>query len=295
MPVVVTGAAGFLGSAVVAELVRRGDRVVAIDRRPAGRTGVGALRADLCDGDAEVRAVLRDADAVIHLAGCPGVRDQCPDVALRRHRDNVLATRAVLAGTPYPVPVVVASSSSVYGDVRPGRASRETDPVCPRGGYAESKRRMERLCLPRLACGAPVVVARPFTAVGEGQRPDMALARWIGAACAGRPLQVFGGLDRTRDFTDVRDVARALIALVGCTGIVNVGTGTPRTLGALIAAVGQVLGEQPEVVVLPAPVVDVSHTWADPTRLTQFTGLRPATDLPAVVARAADSLLLAAA
>jgi nucleoside-diphosphate-sugar epimerase len=295
VPVVVTGAAGFIGSAVVSRLLEVGEQVVAIDRLPVLRAGVTTVRADLCDGEPAVQGALRAADSVIHLAGCPGVRDRAPGVQRRRRRDNVDATRAVLAATPADVPVVVASSSSVYGGARHGRASREGDPCHPVGGYAASKVRAERLCVSRLDRGAPLVVARPFTVVGEGQRPDMALSRWIAAARRGRPLRVLGSLDRTRDFTDVRDVARALIALRGSGGVVNVGAGSPRSLRDAIGAVAVVLEVEPVVDVVPAAPEEVPDTWADTSRLAELTGFVPRTDLVDAVARVAGASALQAA
>ncbi|MBW3659848.1 MAG: NAD(P)-dependent oxidoreductase, partial [Actinobacteria bacterium] len=116
MSVVVTGAAGFIGRAVVAALRDRGRDVVGIDRRTwAPSAGERVIRASLEDGGPDVRDALLDADAVIHLAGCPGVRDLTADIALRRHRDNVLAGEIVLTQVPLATPVVVTSSSSVYG------------------------------------------------------------------------------------------------------------------------------------------------------------------------------------
>lgn len=288
MAVVVTGAAGFVGAAVVRYLRASGERVAAIDRRPVARQpGIVPLQADLCDEDPDVVAALRAADAVIHLAGCPGVRDRLPEVESRRQRDNVDAASAVLAATPAQVPVVVASSSSVYGGARFGRASREDDPCRPLGGYAASKVRAEMVCRNRLDAGDPVVIARPFTVVGEGQRPDMALCRWVDAVRLGRPLRILGGLDRTRDFTDVREVARALTALLGSAGVVNVGSGRPRTLRDAVAAVGAVLGVEPLVTVEPAAPEEVPDTWADTTRLAAVTGHVPQTDLVDAVSRIA--------
>ncbi len=295
MPVVVTGAAGFIGSAVVSRLLEGNERVVAIDRLPVACTGVTTVRSDLCDGEPAVLDALREADSVIHLAGCPGVRDRAPGVERRRRRDNVDATRAVLAATPIDVPLVVASSSSVYGGARYGRASREGDTCYPVGGYAASKVHAERLCVARLERGAPLVVARPFTVVGEGQRPDMALPRWIAAARRGHPLRVLGSLDRTRDFTDVRDVARALTALRGVGGVVNVGAGSPRSLRDAITAVAVVLEMEPVVEVVPAAPEEVSDTWADNSRLAELTGIVPMTDLVDAVARVAGASALEAA
>jgi nucleoside-diphosphate-sugar epimerase len=293
MAIVVTGAAGFIGSNLVGFLREAGRGVVAIDRRdqPA-LPGLTRVKADLSlPGDA-VDAALRDADMVLHLAGCPGVRDRSPDVAWRRHRDNVQAARRVLESTPPSTMVVLASSSSVYGG-SDGAACREDQPVRPRGGYAASKVEAERLCAARAADGGAVVAARLFTVAGEGQRPDMALSGWITDVAAGRPARVYGSLERTRDITDVRDICAAMLALAEqrASGIVNIGTGTAHTLGEMLAAVGTALGQAATVDPQPADSDDPDATLADPTRLFELTGLRPHTDLPGLVRRQATAAL----
>ena len=142
---------------------------------------------------------------------------------------------------------------------------------------------MERLCAER----GDVAVLRPFTVAGEGQRPDMALARWIAAVRAGRPIGILGSAARTRDVTDVRDLVRALRAAAerGVTGPLNVGTGRPRTLAELAAAVCRALGTPAELVVRPAAAVEPAATWADTTLLGRRLGFVPVTDLDALVAR----------
>jgi nucleoside-diphosphate-sugar epimerase len=282
MAVVVTGAAGFLGRALTGALAADGTAVVAVDRRPVPPgPGVSVLRADLLDANPFVTAALRHADAVFHLAGRPGVRDTGAAADAARTRDNVLATAAVLDLVPRRTPLVVTSSSSVYGGSH-GRPSREDDPLRPLGAYAWSKAAVERLCADR-----PVALLRPFTVAGEGQRPDMALARWVAAVRAGRPIRVLGSTGRTRDVTDVRDVVRAarLAAERDVTGPLNVGTGRPRTLAELAAAVCRVLGEPAELVVTPAAAVEPAATWADTTRLGRTLGFVPVTDLDELVAR----------
>jgi nucleoside-diphosphate-sugar epimerase len=317
MAVVVTGAAGFLGSALVAALRADGIAVTPLDRRPPAPAGPdrprpdlprpdrprpdrprpdgivaasdvagdGFLRADLLSGDARVAEALAGAEVVFHLAGRPGVRDGGPGAEAARARDNVAATAAVLRLVPRDTPLVVTSSSSVYGGAA-GRPSREDDPLRPLGGYARSKAAVERLCRER---GGAVTVVRPFTVAGEGQRPDMALARWIAAVRAGRPIRVLGSPARTRDVTDVRDVVEALrrIADRGVRGTLNIGTGTPHTLAELAATVCRVLGAPAELVVAPAGAAEPAATWADPTRLARALGFVPSTDLDALVARQA--------
>jgi nucleoside-diphosphate-sugar epimerase len=293
MTIAVTGAAGFIGSNLVGFLRQAGRGVVAIDRRDQPvLPGLMCVKADLDLPDDAVDAALRDADMVLHLAGCPGVRDRSPDVAWRRHRDNVLAARRVLESTPPDTLVVLASSSSVYGG-SDGTACRESQLVHPRGGYATSKVGAERLCAARAAAGGAVVVARLFTVAGEGQRPDMALSRWIADVVAGRPARVYGSLERTRDITDVRDVRAAMLALAEhqASGIVNIGTGTAHTLGDMIEAVGTALGQAVTVDLEPADHDDPDATLADPARLLELTGVRPHTDLAGLVRRQAATAL----
>ncbi|MGC4938578.1 NAD-dependent epimerase/dehydratase family protein [Kribbella sp. DT2] len=295
MSTVVTGASGFIGRLLCRELASAGHDVVAIDRAslvPTAKTVT--LTADLLAGDARVDDVLAEATTVFHLAARPGVRDQQPDIEHLRYRDNVLATEYVLNHVRPRTHVVFTSSSSVYGHGQRERASVESDPLTPRSDYARSKIAAEELCRRRMAsdgCTTTTVV-RPFTVVGEGQRSDMALHRWIRQAKTGRPVTIFGSPQRTRDFTDVREVVRALIALADqrVNDVVNVGTGDPCRLSEVVSAIATVTGTRPRIETVTADVAEVPHTWADITRLVRLTGIRPQLDLCAVVKRVADDL-----
>jgi nucleoside-diphosphate-sugar epimerase len=293
---VVTGGAGFIGRILVHELARCGP-VVSIDRRPMAQSdGITAITADLLDHAPEVRAMLGAAEVVYHLAGCPDVRDARPDAEELRYRDNVLATSAVLSAVPPDTPLVVTSSSSVYGGTADGRACTETDPLHPRGGYARSKLMVERLCEGRLQAGGLVCVARPFTVAGEGQRPGMAVSRWIAAVHAGRPLSLYGSPRRSRDITDVRDAARALAGLgaAGARGLVNIGTGVGHTIERIATAVCTALGVPPRFVMERGHPAEVEHTLADTTRLRGLIGWVPHSDLDALVARQVEATLVGA-
>jgi nucleoside-diphosphate-sugar epimerase len=310
MTVVVTGAAGFIGSHLVEALAARGERVVAIDRRP-DMSAAAAVRivADLVDAAAGVvDDALWEAEAVFHLAARAGVRtprDQSHDLqaghqggSLKqplgstspdrlRHRDNVLAAERVLQRVPDHVPVVVTSSSAVYGGSRHGRACHEHDPLRPRGGYARSKVALEARCHARAIRGGLVAVARPFTVAGERQRPDMAIAQWIQAIRAGRPMRILGAPERTRDVTDVRDVVTGLLRLAdrGVHGTVNLGTGTAHRLTTIARAVAAELGQPATFAVGPADPADVPDTLADTRRCHHLLGLTPRTDLDLLIRR----------
>lgn len=287
MVAVVTGAAGFIGSILLATLAQR-EPVVGIDRRPfTPPPGAAAITADLLDSAADVRAALAQAPVVYHLAGCPDVRDPRTDAGQHRYRDNALATAAVLAAVPLQTPLLVASSSSVYGGTRNSRPSAESDSLRPRGGYAQSKLLVERLCKGRAQAGGLVTVLRPFTVAGEGQRPGMALARWIDAARRGQPLTLLGSPERSRDITDVQDVVQALIDIADrrVCGVLNVGTGVGHTLQELAEAVCAVVGIEVRVELAMAHPAEVTHTLADTRALRRAIGWVPRTDLADLVAR----------
>jgi nucleoside-diphosphate-sugar epimerase len=310
MTVVVTGAAGFIGSHLVEALAARGDRVVALDRR-ADMPAAAAVRiaADLVDAPAGVvDDALWEADAVFHLAARAGVRtppEKSHDLHddhqggrvkqphgstgldRLRHRDNVLAAERVLQRVHHHGHVVVTSSSAVYGGSRHGRACHEHDPPSPRGGYARSKVALEARCHARAARGGLVAVARPFTVAGERQRPDMAIAQWIEAVRHGRPIRILGSPERTRDLTDVRDVVTGLLRLAdrGVHGTVNLGTGTAHRLAAIARAVAAALDRPADLVVEPADPADVPDTLADTRRCHHLLGLHPRTDLDLLVRR----------
>ncbi|MDX1659905.1 MAG: NAD(P)-dependent oxidoreductase [Nitriliruptorales bacterium] len=290
MNVVLTGAAGFIGRHVAATLVARGANVIGIDRRIwTPLHGERCIVDDLATPSPATLSALASTDGVIHLAGRPGVRDDGPDAARARRRDNIAAGRVVLAATPHHAPVVVASSSSVYGGA-PGRPSHEDDPLAPRGSYARSKVALEGLCARRAEQGGRVSVARPFTVAGEGQRPDMAFARWIEAARRGLPLTLYGSSDTRRDITDVRDVAEGLVRMLerDVQTTINLGSGTSYRLDDLIQVVGAVLGTEVAVQPAPAHPAEVTATLADTTRCRELLDLAPSSDITSLVARQAD-------
>ncbi len=297
---VVTGSAGFIGAHLVEALAARGASVTGIDRRTMPPRAPGRhLCLDLVDPgtDTLLRDVLGDTDLVFHLAARPGVRGSGPDIELVRRRDNVDATRTVLAYTPRDVPVVVTSSSSVYGGARTVdgilRPSHESDPLRPLGGYACSKVVVEQLCAGRADAGGVVTVVRPFSVVGECQRSDMAITRWLRAAVAGAPVQILGSPDRSRDFTDVADVVQALVVLGmrGETTTVNVGTGLSHSLSEVVRAIGDAVGRDLAIEVVPAGAEEPHATRAHTGRCERVCGFVPETDLVDVVHRQLDQAL----
>ncbi|MEV4671706.1 NAD-dependent epimerase/dehydratase family protein [Actinomadura geliboluensis] len=297
MRVVVTGAAGFIGSHVVDACSGAGHEVLAVDAparsltpelarrtwaRVAARPGVVAADVDLAVD--ELDAVAR-ADVVLHLAGRPGVRDSWGPGRAVAERDNVTATRRLLAAclaAGRRPKVVVASSSSVYGSAG-RRPNREDDRLRPESPYAVSKVEVERLAGLAADAGLRVVVLRYFSVYGPRQRPDMAFHRFVEAALDGRPLPVFGDGHRSRSFTHVRDVVAATLAAAAeelPSGIaVNVGHPEHVAVRDAIAMLVDALGVQAEIQRETPVAGDAHRTWADTGRARELLGWEPAIGL----------------
>jgi nucleoside-diphosphate-sugar epimerase len=302
--VIVTGAAGFIGSHLAEALLDRGRDVVAVDGftghyRAAdkwanlsgllGRPGFELHRLDLATAD--LGPLLAGAAAVFHLAAKPGVRTSFGPGFSGYLHDNVLGTQrlleaCVLAQVPR---VIFASSSSVYGDAPsyPVTEESRTRPVSP---YGVTKLAAEHLCqaYARLA-GSPMAVAmlRYFTVYGPRQRPDMGFRRFIEAALAGRPIVVYGDGAQTREFTYVDDVVRAtLLAMTAPVEVeaVNIGGGRRVSLAEALDLIGEATGRRLRIERRPPLPGDARHTGADGTRGEALLGYRPETDLAAGLA-----------
>jgi UDP-glucuronate 4-epimerase len=281
MPIVVTGAAGFIGRHLVARLQSEGKAVLGLDRRPGADLQVDLLTADL-------QPLLDGAEAVVHLAGQPGVRDswrRFPDYA----RGNIEATQRLLEalrGRPLQK-FLLASTSSVYGAAP--MPAREDGPLLPVSPYGATKLAAEGLCdLYGRTTGIPWVALRFFTVYGPGQRSDMAFTRWLTAVLEGRSIPLYGDGSQLRDFTFVDDAVEAICRALfgpaaGCA--INVGGGTPVTIRAAIELLQDVTGRP--VVIDPGPPAlgDMPVTAAHTERLERLLGFMPKTPLADGLAR----------
>ncbi|WP_445525407.1 NAD-dependent epimerase/dehydratase family protein [Streptomyces cyslabdanicus] len=292
--VVVTGAAGFIGSHLVAELRRAGKDVIAVDRRPVraddgneshpAAGGLHVIRGDLVSLD--LTECLEKASVVFHLAALPGVRPSWSQFPEYLHC-NVLATQRLLdacvrAGVPR---LVMASSSSVYGGA--DGTMNEDDLPRPLSPYGVSKLAAERLALAfaaRKDASLAVSAMRFFTVYGPGQRPDMFISRLIRATLRQEPIEIYGDGAQIRDFIHVSDVVRALI-LAGTVGhgrstVLNIGTGSAASVNEVVSLTAALTGMTPPAEYGAARIGDVRSTTADVGRaqrqlgFTALTGLR---------------------
>ena len=287
MRYVVTGAAGFIGSHLSEALIARGHDVAGVDcftdyydpaLKEENAAGLDVARLDLAEGNLELAGV----DGVFHLAGQPGVRS-FGDVFEEYVRRNLLASRRVFetaaaAGTR----VVFASSSSIYGDAERYPTPEETEPR-PISPYGITKLGCEQLAHAYAqSFGLDVVVLRYFTFYGPRQRPDMALARIVGALAHGSSFELYGDGLQSRSFTYVADGVEATIAAMErarAGAVYNVGGGEEATMREAIATLEQVSGHTLDLVERPAAAGDVRRTSAEVGRIERDLGWRATTSL----------------
>jgi UDP-glucuronate 4-epimerase len=294
--ILVTGAAGFIGSTLADRLLAEGREVVGFDsfdpfypeeekrRNLAGasqRRGFRLERGDVRDAAALERLFAASRpEGVVHLAALAGVRP-----SLERPGEyadvNVTGTARVLeAAVRHGGPrVVFASSSSVYGE-RAAGPFRESDPVeRPVSPYAATKRAGELVAHTfHHACGLPVTCARIFTAYGPRQRPDLAIRKFAERMRRGQPIPVYGDGSSLRDFTYVDDLVDGLVrALDRDLGfaILNFGAGRQVALLDVVKLLEAELGAAARIEWLPAQTGDVPRTWADTQAARAALGYAP--------------------
>ncbi len=289
--VLVTGAAGFIGSHLVDRLLVDGCEVVGVDAftgyypRWRKERNIESARCHegftLVEGDLatmDLGGLLAGVDSVVHLAGEPGVRRSWGPNFPRYLERNVVSTERLLeAAVESGVErFVFASSSSVYGSDCGGPVHEE-DPRRPASPYALSKLAAEELMgLYGRERGVPATVLRYFTVYGPRQRPEMALSEFICAAFEGRPVDVFGDGSQRRDLTFVGDAVEATVAaLEAPCGVYNVGGGSRASVDEMLEAVRRVTGLPVVARYGPAAPGDVLSTWADSDRAAHSLGYRP--------------------
>ncbi len=295
MTVLVTGAAGFVGSALSELLLDEGHTTVGADAftdyypralkernldRIRDRSGFRFVEADL--STAALGPLLAGVDTVFHLAGQPGVRASWGADFADYVRHNVTVTQRLLEECrDRPLrKFVYASSSSVYGDAEAFPTSETVRPA-PVSPYGVTKLAAEHLCeVYRRGFGVPTASLRLFTVYGPGQRPDMAFSRLVHAAVQGERFELYGDGMQTRDFTFVGDVVRAMVDAAGSgwCGVANVGGGARTSMRQVLDVVADLCGPL-DVVARPVARGDVRDTSADTSVATAAFGYRPRTGL----------------
>jgi len=286
----VTGGAGFIGSHLVEELARRGERVRVVDSLVTGkRQNIAHIpNVEFLHGDLAEMAVARQAvdgvDYVLHQAAIPSVPRSVED-PVTSNRANIDASLNLLvaARDAKAKRVVYAGSSSAYGNT-PTLPKVETMPTAPLSPYALQKMVAEQYCqMFTTLYGLETVTTRYFNVFGPRQDPSSpysgVISLFISALCDGRQPKIYGDGEHTRDFTYVANVVdgvlRACHAPNAAGQVVNVATGGRISLNHLFQTVRDLVGVKVEPIYAPPRAGDVKDSQADISKAKALLGYTP--------------------
>ena len=297
MKMIVTGAAGFIGSHLCEALIEQGHEVTGIDcfldyyPRRIKESNLETLRSSgrfqfLEQSLLDIRwpEVLDGTGAVFHLAAQAGVRASWGRSFVVYTKNNIEATQLMLEASKNSglQKFVYASTSSVYGDIAdiPMREDSLLKPVSP---YGVTKLAAENLCyLYWKNFGVPCVSLRYFTVYGPRQRPDMAFYRFLLALLQDRTITIFEDGNQTRDFTYVQDIVQGTIQAYqkGAAGeSYNLGGGHRISVNDVLKMLGEVTGMAPRLVYSEKQKGDMRHTFASTEAAARDFGYSPRTSL----------------
>ena len=294
MKILVTGAAGFIGSTIAERLIADGHVVVGVDcftpyyGRAIKEHNLLALRDHerftFIEGDLntlDLDHVLEGVEIVFHQAAQAGVLASWGASFSSYIDSNIRAMQRLLeAVRTHPVHrFVYASSSSIYGNTR-DLPARETGMPAPVSPYGVTKLAGEHLChLYATNFGIPTVSLRYFTVYGPRQRPDMGIHKFIRATLTDQPITIYGDGTQTRDFTYIDDIVEANIQAatrdLAVGSIYNIGGGSRISVNALVDLIADIAGKRAHVVHSEKQAGDAEHTAADLTAARRDLGFAP--------------------
>lgn len=305
MRILVTGAAGFIGSSTVDRLLDLGHEVVGLDNfdpfydRALKERNLAQARNNpafqLVEGDlldaAVVTPLLSTCDVLLHLAALAGVHPSL-ERPLEYERVNVRGTMVLLeaAAAAGLSRIVLASSSSVYG-VRSEIPFSEADPCDrPASPYAATKRALEIIAYNyHHVHRFPVTCLRYFTVYGPRQRPEMAIAKFVRMVRDGETITLYGDGSSARDYTYIDDIVSGTVAAIdACTegfNLYNIGGTRTTSLARLVELIEESVGVRAKVEHTPDRLGDVPITCADVSRAERDLSYHPQVSIEEGISR----------
>ncbi len=296
--IVVTGAAGFIGSHLVRSLLSNPDfEVIGIDNlQPAYGGNWSKVRYEILSaysnftfleldlfqtGADQLKGIFEGAYSVIHLAAWPGVRAS-QEIPFEYSKANLTGFTNILEAVRIAQPrqFLFASSSSVYGDLGSGGPVKESDATGKnvKSYYAATKWVNEILAQSYASISeVPTAGLRFFTVYGEGGRPDMAYWTFLEKINAGKPINLYGQTGGSRNFTYIQDAIEILLRLIDCNLpeyiALNIAAGEPISTIEFVRSLAKIANRELIINVVERPGVDVEKTWADLSALTSLLGV----------------------
>lgn len=310
MKVLVTGAAGFIGSHLCERLLADGCRVTGIDNfddfydPKIKRNNIAdcltnenfqLVEADIRDNAAVDEVCAKGFEKIVHLAAKAGVRPSIAQPVL--YADvNINGTLVLLeAAKKHKITkFIFGSSSSVYGNNKKVPFSEEDSVDFPISPYAATKKACELVCHTYYHLyEIDITALRFFTVYGPRQRPDLAIHKFVKLIEQNQPIPVYGDGTMMRDFTYITDIINGVVAAMHkCTGfnIYNLGESRPIAVNDLITEIEKTLSKKAVKQYLPLQPGDVERTYADVTKAVKELGYNPATPIETGLKNFADWL-----
>lgn len=304
MNILVTGAAGFIGSHLCEQLLmNEQNTLIGIDTF-IGPTPKALKHANLQNllnhprfkflnenlMTADLTQILQNVAIIYHLAGIPGVRSSWGTDFDPYVTNNILATQRLLeAAKNKPLQkFIYASTSSVYGEQQ-GKVS-EHSYLTPLSPYGITKLTGEYLCtVYRKSFNMPIVTTRFFTVYGPRQRPDMAFHRFIVQILKEEPITLFGDGNQSRDFTYVSDCVAGLSMILNKDNLIgqtiNIGGKERATVNRTLSIIEKFTGKKATIQYLATLKGEPKHTWADITKAQNLLGYAPKVTLNEGIAK----------
>jgi UDP-glucuronate 4-epimerase len=304
MKVLVTGAAGFIGSHLCERLLAEGWKVAGVDNFDdfydpqikrknidgcLKNSNFQLIEADVRDSAAINEAAGDDTEVIVHLAARAGVRPSIAQPLL--YADvNVNGTIVLLeSAKKHKVnKFIFGSSSSVYGNNEKIPFSEDDNVDFPISPYAATKKAGELICHTyHHLCGMYITCLRYFTVYGPRQRPDLAIHKFARLIEQGKPIPIYGDGTMMRDFTYIDDIIDGTVsAIQKCAGfeIYNLGESRPITVNDLVTEIENALGKKAAKEYLPPQLGDVIRTYADIAKAAEELGYNPTTSIEAGLA-----------